>query len=66
MSPAQYRTKLRLQRAEWLLKNTRMSVTDAALECGFQDSSSLSRTLKRLKGTTPSDLKSSTRATPAQ
>jgi transcriptional regulator GlxA family with amidase domain len=66
MSPAQYRTKLRLQRAEWLLKSTRMSVTDVAIECGFQDSSSLSRALKQLKGISPSGLKSSASPSPAQ
>ena len=57
MSPAQYRTKLRLQRAEWLLKNTGMSVTNVAMECGFKDSTSLSRSLKQAKGVNPSDLK---------
>ena len=57
MSPAQYRTKLRLQRAEWLLKNTGMSVTDVALECGFQDTSSLSRALKRRIGLNPRSVK---------
>lgn len=64
MSPAQYRTKLRLQRAEWLLKNTGMGVTDVALECGFQDSSSLSRALKQRKGVNPSVLKTRSRGTP--
>lgn len=64
MSPAQYRTKLRLQRAEWLLKSTRMSVTDVAIECGFQDSSSLSRALKQRKGVNPSDLKTRPGSTP--
>ncbi|MEN9903762.1 MAG: hypothetical protein RLZZ555_327 [Pseudomonadota bacterium] len=59
MSPAQYRTQLRLQRAEWLLRNSRLSVTEVALECGFQDSSSLSRALKQLRGVSPSGLKSS-------
>lgn len=64
MSPAQYRTKLRLQRAEWLLKNTGMSVTDVAMECGFQDSSSLSRAMKHRKGVNPSELKTGLRETP--
>lgn len=63
MSPAQYRTKLRLQRAEWLLKNTHLSVTDVAVECGFQDSSSLYRALKMRKGVNPSDLKTQLRKT---
>jgi transcriptional regulator GlxA family with amidase domain len=57
ISPAQYRTKLRLQRAEWLLKNTGMSVTEVAIECGFQDNSSLSRALKQCKGVNPSELR---------
>lgn len=61
MSPSQYRTKLRLQRAEWLLKNNNMSVTEVALECGFQNSSSLSRSLKLLRGVKPSNLKSGLR-----
>jgi transcriptional regulator GlxA family with amidase domain len=65
MSPAQYRTKLRLQRAEWLLKNTGLSVTDVAMECGFQDSSSLSRALKHRKGVNPSGLKAGPKDAPA-
>ncbi|MEJ7139301.1 GlxA family transcriptional regulator [Amphibiibacter pelophylacis] len=50
MSPARYRTLLRLQRAQWLLKNTRMGVAAAALECGFQEASSLSRALRQHQG----------------
>lgn len=50
MSPAQYRNKLRLQRAQWLLEHSDLRVADVALECGFQDSSSLSRALKRREG----------------
>ena len=66
LSPSQYRARLRLQRAEWLLKNTGMSVTDVALECGFKDSSSLSRSLKQRQGVNPSDLKASQRDMPVQ
>jgi len=61
ISPSEYRTKLRLQRAEWLLSNSGMSVTEVAMECGFQDSSSLSRALKQRKGVNPSELKSGPR-----
>ena len=57
MTPAQYRTKLRLERAEWLLRSTRMTVTEVALECGFQDSSSLARTLRLRKGLSPRAVK---------
>lgn len=64
MSPAQYRSKLRLQRAEWLLKNSPMSVTEVALECGFQNSSSLSRALKLVRGVNPSSLKAEQRLNP--
>jgi transcriptional regulator GlxA family with amidase domain len=60
MTPSQYRTKLRLERAEWLLRSTRMTVTEVALECGFQDSSSLARTLRSRKGMSPSEVKAPT------
>lgn len=62
MSPAQYRSKLRLERAEWLLRNTGLSVTDIALECGFQDNSSLARTLRQRKGIRPTDTRNRERA----
>lgn len=57
ISPAQYRTLLRVQRAEQLLKSSDISITDIALESGFQDASQLARTLKKLKGASPTQLR---------
>lgn len=57
MSPAQYRLELRLQRAEWLLKNADLSITDIALECGFQDGSNFARALKQKLGKSPREMK---------
>lgn len=38
-SPAARLRSLRLKQARWLLRNTRKTITDIALECGFADSS---------------------------
>lgn len=57
MSPAQYRAMLRLQRAEQLLRASDISVTDVALEAGFQDASQLARIIKKQKGISPSQLR---------
>lgn len=57
ITPAQYRTLLRVQRAEQLLKSSEISITDVALESGFQDASQLARTIKKLKGINPSQLR---------
>lgn len=54
LTPAEYRRKLRLERAQWLLTNTDLDVTEIALEVGFQDSASFSRAARRAWGASPS------------
>ena len=53
ISPAQYRLLLRLQRAETLLRSSNMSITNVALESGFQDSSQFARFIKIRHGISP-------------
>ncbi|MDR3037923.1 MAG: helix-turn-helix domain-containing protein [Candidatus Adiutrix sp.] len=52
-SPAGYFRKLRLRHANWLLHNTRKSITDIALECGFSDSSHFAKRYKDFFGGPP-------------
>jgi len=59
LSPAEYRLKLRLQRAKWLLRNTDLDVMEVGLECGFQDGAHFARVVKRALGSTPSEVRAS-------
>lgn len=43
MTPSEYRTRLRLARAAWLLTQTDLSITEIGVDCGFSDSSHFSR-----------------------
>lgn len=52
-SPSSYFRKLRLRHANWLLYNTRQSITDIALECGFADSSHFAKRYKEFFGHPP-------------
>lgn len=58
LGPAQYRLKLRLERARWLLVNTDMRVQDIAAECGFADATHLARQGKPAWGASPGALRS--------
>lgn len=60
-SPAQYWRQIRLQAARWLVLNSSRSITQIAYECGFTDSSHLTRWFKRAYQTTPSRLRQLTR-----
>lgn len=53
LSPAEYRHKLRMDRAKWLLQNTDLDILEVGLECGFQNSAHFSRTIRQALGTTP-------------
>ncbi len=53
MTPAALHRMMRLQYGKWLITNTRESITDIALGCGFADSSHFSREFKLLFGQTP-------------
>ncbi len=46
--------ELRLRYASWLLNNTRLSVTDVAVEAGFSDGAHLSRQFRHAYGHPPS------------
>lgn len=53
VTPHQYLLRVRLRRAARLLKEGGLSVTDVALEAGFQDLSNFVRTFKRAAGVPP-------------
>jgi AraC family transcriptional regulator len=53
ISPHQYVIQRRVDAAQRLLQNTRLSVAEVALMVGFADHSHLTRHYKRLTGTTP-------------
>lgn len=49
----QFITHVRIMNAEYLLKTTRLSITEISALCGFNDSNYFSTIFKRLRGTTP-------------
>lgn len=53
----EYRSRLRLSRAKWLIQHTGMSLSEIAIECGFADGAHLSRTFRGRVGTTPSQFR---------
>jgi len=52
-SPADYLRALRLKQANWLVLNTRKTITDIATECGFSDSSHFAKWYKDYFGQPP-------------
>lgn len=60
LSPADYRSKLRLDRAHWLLCNTDLQVIEVAVECGFQDRAHFARAVRQAFGANPSDIRAPT------
>lgn len=56
-----YRSRLRLSRAKWLIQNTDMPLTEIAFECGFADGAHLSRSFSLSFGTPPSRLRTQAR-----
>lgn len=62
LSPAEYRNRLRLDRARWLLQNTDLDVTEVSFECGFQDGASFSRFVRKALGMSPRELRQVGRA----
>ncbi|WP_088348907.1 MULTISPECIES: GlxA family transcriptional regulator [Rhodomicrobium] len=52
-SPSEVYTEMRLGQARYLIETTGRSITAIAAECGFCDSSHLSRTFRRKYGLTP-------------
>jgi transcriptional regulator GlxA family with amidase domain len=61
LSPAEYRQKLRLERARWLLQNTDLEVTEVSLECGFQSSANFARVVRKTLGLSPRELRQAAR-----
>jgi len=52
-SPAIYLNRLRIRRSRKLLRETGMSVTDIAFECGFSSSQYFAKTFRRFQGHEP-------------
>ena len=63
LGPAEYRQRLRLERARWLLQNTDLEVTEVSLECGFQDSAHFARVVRKALGVSPRELRHAAFAT---
>lgn len=57
VSPREYRLRLRLSRARWMIEHTDLGITDIGFECGFSDGSNFSRMFTRRFGTPPSRLR---------
>nr|WP_283244887.1 helix-turn-helix transcriptional regulator [Gehongia tenuis] len=55
VTPQQYLIQLRMERARQILKQPGLSVTEAALSCGFYDARYFSRLFRRETGQTPSE-----------
>jgi AraC family transcriptional regulator len=51
--PHQWLTECRVERARDLMANSRMSLAEIAIRCGFTDQSALNRSFKRIYGVTP-------------
>jgi AraC-like DNA-binding protein len=56
-SPGKWLLERRLRQASHLLSNSPMSVTEVALDCGFESASHFSQAFRKRFGTSPSDWK---------
>lgn len=54
LTPAEYRLRLRLARAHWMILHTGKSMAHVAVECGYSDGAHLSRWFKDHYGMAPS------------
>jgi AraC family L-rhamnose operon regulatory protein RhaS len=57
-TPMEYLTRLRMERAKTLLRETETKVIDIAFECGFSSSQYFANTFKHATGMTPSEYRS--------
>lgn len=57
LTPTQFSKRLRLRRAQWLVRNTGRSLTQVAYECGFADASNLIRHFKKEFAITPNRMR---------
>lgn len=55
----EYMRKLKVGKSIYLIKNTRLSLTEIALQCGFADQSHFIRNFKKMTGLLPKDFKQS-------
>lgn len=55
LTPSQFITQTRIQRASRLLLESDLTVAEIAIDCGFSDHSAFSRAFKNLIGLTPSE-----------
>jgi AraC family transcriptional regulator len=55
MTPHQYLTERRIERAKALLQDERRGVADIALECGYPSGSHLARAFRKITGASPSE-----------
>ena len=62
LSPAEYRQKLRVQRARWLLQHTDLDVLEVGLECGFHDGGNFARVIRRALGASPREVRAARKA----
>ena len=60
-TPAERLAATRLDRAEELLRETRLSIAEIALAVGFSDQSALTRCFRRRRGVTPAALRRGSR-----
>jgi AraC-like DNA-binding protein len=58
-STMEYLNHVRIDKAEKMLKKTKMTVTEIAFCCGFEDANCFSRTFKKIKGETPQSVRMS-------
>jgi len=59
LSPAEYRHRLRVERAKWFLQNTDLDMLEVAMECGFQNGAHFSRTIRQALGAPPTAVRAS-------
>jgi AraC-like DNA-binding protein len=59
MTPVEFHTKARIERAKGLLGDKKLSILDVALEVGFTSAQYFSTVFRRIQGITPSDYRRS-------
>jgi transcriptional regulator GlxA family with amidase domain len=57
LTPREYRLRLRLARAKWMVEHTNLRLTDIGLDCGFGNCSHFSRAFSRHFKIQPSNLR---------
>ncbi|MBE0696910.1 MAG: helix-turn-helix domain-containing protein [Anaerolineaceae bacterium] len=61
ITPWDYLTRYRVQKAKYLLQNTSDSITQISAQVGFNDSAYFSRVFRKIMGQSPQDFRSSDR-----